>query len=355
MPNFNLSIRVVARRTGLSPYVIRIWERRYSAVVPARTPTNRRRYSDVDVQRLTLLRRATEAGHSIGAVAGLRTDRLMDLLGCDGEVGTGDGLAGLASNGTQDYVGASVEAVRRLDAAVLEGVLQRASLELGCQGLLQRVVGPLAHELGERWERGEITAAQEHFASATVRSWLGGLVRPFALAPNAPTLVVATPVGQLHELGAVMAAAAAAGHGWRVAYLGVSLPAAEIAGAVLRCGAAAVALSLVYPSNDPDLPSELERLGRFLPAGLPVVAGGRAAGAYRVALERIGGQVVADLSEFQVWLDEARSRGHGGGVAMAHGTPPARGAGEGVDGRANVVPIRGRWGEKSRETEAPRV
>ncbi|MBX7259713.1 MAG: MerR family transcriptional regulator, partial [Candidatus Hydrogenedentes bacterium] len=52
-------IQVVALRTGLTPHVIRMWERRYAAVCPTRTPTNRRLYSDSDITRLRLLSRAT--------------------------------------------------------------------------------------------------------------------------------------------------------------------------------------------------------------------------------------------------------------------------------------------------------
>jgi DNA-binding transcriptional MerR regulator/methylmalonyl-CoA mutase cobalamin-binding subunit len=301
---------VVAKRTGLSPCLIRIWERRYAAVEPARTSTNRRRYSEAEVERLTLLRQATRLGHSIGAVAGLRNERLRELVaGTAGRAEPERRSPPTAGTTEQVYVAEGMAAIRRLDAPALEGVLQRACIELGCQGLLQKVVGPLAQELGEKWECGEITAAEEHFASAVVRLWLGSLIRPFAVPQTAPLLVVATPAGQLHELGAVIVAAAAVGHGWRVAYLGASLPAAEIAGAVAHSGARAVALSLVYPQDDPDLPRELEQLRQFLRPGTRIVAGGRAAEAYCGALARIGAETVSDLRGFHAWLDACRAGG----------------------------------------------
>ena len=67
------SIKVVARRTGLSPHVIRAWERRYGAVEPERSATGRRLYSDTEIERLQALERATRAGHSIGQIAQLST------------------------------------------------------------------------------------------------------------------------------------------------------------------------------------------------------------------------------------------------------------------------------------------
>ena len=69
------SIRVVSKRTGLSPQVLRVWEKRYRTVTPARTATNRRVYTSADVDRLILLRRATEAGHGIGTIARLPAEQ----------------------------------------------------------------------------------------------------------------------------------------------------------------------------------------------------------------------------------------------------------------------------------------
>ena len=65
------SIGVVARRTGLKPDVIRAWERRYGAIQPNRTATNRRRYTDDQVARLLLLRQAILGGRQIGQICQL--------------------------------------------------------------------------------------------------------------------------------------------------------------------------------------------------------------------------------------------------------------------------------------------
>jgi MerR family transcriptional regulator, light-induced transcriptional regulator len=73
----------VAHRTGLTSHVIRVWEKRYAAVSPLRTSTNRRLYLDSDVERLQLLRRATLAGHSIGQIARLPTEGLRALVAAD--------------------------------------------------------------------------------------------------------------------------------------------------------------------------------------------------------------------------------------------------------------------------------
>ena len=69
-------IKVVARRTGLSPEVLRVWEKRYAVVEPGRTKTARRLYSDADIERLRILRQATLLGRRIGEISGLTTEAL---------------------------------------------------------------------------------------------------------------------------------------------------------------------------------------------------------------------------------------------------------------------------------------
>jgi methylmalonyl-CoA mutase cobalamin-binding subunit len=120
---------------------------------------------------------------------------------------------------------------------------------------------------------------------------------------------VGTPTGQLHELGARLVSAVAANLGWRVVYLGASLPAVEITGAAIQSRARAVALSLVFPDDDARLESELTRLRELLPPAISLIAGGRATPAYRQVLERIGAFQVNDLGAFAELLDQLRRAG----------------------------------------------
>ena len=300
------AIKVVANRTGLSAHVIRIWEKRYGAVTPERTGTNRRLYSDDQIERLGLLRDITRAGHSIGHVAKLPTEQLRKLAT---ESGTPNGQASRALRGAlaqTDFLDECLAAVKSLDARTLEETLKRAATELGAQGLLQRVVAPLARNVGDLWREGGLTAAHEHFATAVIRVFLGQAAKPFAGAEQAPVLLVATPAGQLHELGALLAGAAAANLGWHVTYLGASLPAAEIAGAARQSHARAVALSLIYPEDDPRLPVELTALRQALPSEVTLIVGGRATVAYRKLLTGLGAVLVEDLKELGLALDRLR-------------------------------------------------
>jgi len=72
-------IRVVAERTGVSPTLLRAWERRYHVVDPGRSEGGQRLYSDADVERVFMLKRASEAGRTIGSIAELSNDELRRL------------------------------------------------------------------------------------------------------------------------------------------------------------------------------------------------------------------------------------------------------------------------------------
>lgn len=303
------AIQAVVQRTGLSAHVIRIWEKRYGAVVPERTGTNRRLYSDEQIERLTVLRQLTQAGQSIGTIAQLPLERLRQIAADTlGPVSaTVVRPSGVDADPAAALLAAGVAAVRELDTAALGATLRKAELQLGAQGMLQRLAAPLAQTLGELWRDGTITAAHEHFATALLRVHLARGAGEFAARADAPLLVVATPTGQLHELGALLAAAAASNLGWRVVYLGASLPAAEIAGAAVQRQARAVALSLVYPQDDPALAGWLELLRELLPASITLVAGGRAVPAVQPVLERLGARIANDLTAFGALLDALRA------------------------------------------------
>lgn len=306
MPEVQHPIKAVSKRTGLSAHVIRVWEKRYGAVKPSRTGTNRRLYSEDEVERLNLLHHATRSGHNISQAVKLSTEKLRELA----RPSTGPSNAlGMRANGEaeESMVADSLEFVRELDGSSLNRLWERGVVRLGHMGFLSRVAGPLCHSVGELWRDGTLTAAHEHFLSAALRTFLGNSARQFSLTNAAPTLVVATPAGQVHELGAAMVTTAAANLGWRVIYLGANLPAAEIAGAAIQNKARAVALSLVYPEDDPMLGDELANLRRFLPPEIKILAGGRVAQAYRDALDRIGAWHITDLNRLMDLLDALRS------------------------------------------------
>jgi len=307
------SMKVVVRRTGLSPHVIRVWERRYGAVDPARTSTNRRLYSDADIERLQWLHRATRQGHSIGQIARLPADELADLVNAEPAAVSLPTIPSPPSSAAGETVDSGaildrcIAAVRELDAPALEDELARAAVGMSRKKLLEELVHPLMQRTGDMWADGSLRVAHEHLASSAVRSLLGSMQAADQAPDSAPSLVVTTPAGQLHEIGSLLVATLASTEGWRVTYLGPNLPAEEIAGAVLQNRARAVALSIIYPGDDPRLAPELVKLRRATGAETAILVGGRAAPSYRDTLDRIGAVYIEELSSLPGELEIIRS------------------------------------------------
>jgi len=291
-------VRLVAARTGLTPHVLRAWERRHHVVDPARSEGGQRLYSDLDIVRLRLLHRLTESGHPISRIAALPLAELERMFREEAQV---DSPGEIARGSAPEFRDAVLRAVRRLDAGDLHSVLERAVVTLGVPAFLDTVAGPSLQAVGHGWREGSLTIAQEHLATAVFRRVLGWIMATYEVHAAAPRVVVATPPRQLHELGAMLVAAAAAAEGWGVTYLGADLPAADILAAAHQVGARVVALSLVYPADDPELPGELERIRRELPPGVVLIVGGAGVPA-RERVEGAGARVVDSLGDLRLVL-----------------------------------------------------
>jgi MerR family transcriptional regulator, light-induced transcriptional regulator len=294
---------VVTRRTGLSPELIRAWERRHGAVEPARSHGNHRLYSDKDVERLILIRRALEAGWQIGHVASLRDLQIRALLvGARAASPVDERRRDGAGRRQADYLAPCLDDIARLDATEFQAHLEEAAVELGRIDMIDDVLVPLFHRIGDEYASGRMRMASEHLASTVAARFLESLQGSYPAAESAPGLVVATPPFQHHHLGALLVAATGRMEGWRTTCLGPNLPAEEIAAAARIRQAEVVALSIVYPANDPNLHTELKRLGRLLRGVAQLIVGGSAARAYQAVLDAIGARRLDDLAGLRAYL-----------------------------------------------------
>ncbi len=296
------TIKAVANRTGLSTHVIRAWEKRYGAIEPKRSDSNRRLYSEDEVRRLQLLRQAVEVGHSIGNIANLPTVQLMQLTGSR-EAPAMPAPGAYAATDGADILSSCMHATQQLNAHELESLLVRASVSLSRPVLIDTIIVPLIHRIGDAWRDGSLRIVHEHLATSVIRSFLGNMRSGYEIPAFAPKIVVTTPAGQLHELGALIVAVTAAAEGWHVIYLGPNLPAEEIGAAVAGSQANALALSTVYPAADPRVTEELSKIARYLPAKTKILVGGRAAPTYSQILNQIGAHIITELSQLRQILE----------------------------------------------------
>ncbi len=277
------SIAAAAQASGVSEHTIRMWERRYGAVVPPRTPGRSRVFSQRDVDRLVRLRRLTEAGHAIRHVATLSDDELDRLAG--------DARPQVELGG--DPVAQFLAAIEAYDVTTAEAIVSRAALLLSPRELVAQVAVPILDAIGARWGSGELRVYQEHTASAVLRATLGSLIRSQPVIAGAPVAIAGTLAGENHQLGAMMAALHAATEGWHVILLDDHAPAAELRDAAIKADARAILVSFVG-EHKKTVQTAFDELVAITPPRVALVVGGRTAARY-VTTSRARIATLADL------------------------------------------------------------
>jgi MerR family transcriptional regulator, light-induced transcriptional regulator len=299
-------IAVVAERTGLSQDLLRVWERRYQAVQPRRGAGGHRTYSDADIERLRLLNAVTNAGRSISHVAGLSTDELSRMAQEDAaarrdQASNDTNRAARSQHSrTAEVVEQALAATARLDAAEVEHLLRRAVAEFGVIAFIEGVASPMLRRIGDDWHAGRVSIAHEHLASSIVYDLVTESMRSLTRRSGPDAVLVATPTGEHHAIGAALVGAAAAAEGWRVVYLGADVPAKEIAAAAaIASDVRVVAISLTYLRERAKMVDELRDLRALLPAAVVLVAGGTGTGGIETELSAAGIRVGTDLADLR--------------------------------------------------------
>lgn len=303
-------IRVVSRLTGLSAHVIRAWEKRYQAVSPERTDTNRRLYSEEDIERLQLLTEASRAGWSIGQIAEFDNQQIRSLLPVQTDSPKLDpGAYEPDSASTEKIIENALAAIQDMSGEKLQQQLSEAALAYSQPVLLDHIIAPLMTGVGDRWSTGHVRVAQEHLATAVVRLFLGRLLDQNWPEPDAPSIIVTTPSGQYHEIGALLVAVTAASVGWRAVFLGPNLPAHEIAHAAFQHQAALIALSIGYLTDEVYIADELRQLKRLVSPDMNILIGGRAVSSDQTAINEIKAVHISDMEALRTYLNSHRRPG----------------------------------------------
>ena len=243
-----LRIGELSRRSGVSPELLRAWERRYGLLAPERSAGGLRLYSFDDLQRVRSMRRHLAEGLAAAEAAASAKRPVL----------AGPGPAALDA---QAAIVALTAALDLFDEPAAQALLDRLLAEATLDAVLADVVVPYLHELGERWERGEASVAQEHFASAMVRGRLLGLARGWGLGVG-PLALLACPPGERHDLGLVAFGLALRSRGFRIALLGGDTPLDTLAATARSLEPALVVLAAVTSKRFRPHDGELRALAR---------------------------------------------------------------------------------------------
>lgn len=242
-----IRIGELSRRTGVPADTLRAWERRYGLLSPARSEGGFRLYHRQDEERVRAMRSLLDSGLSAAEAA--RVAKLQTL----------PSTAEASSTAGADR--RLEEALERFDEAEANAVLDEAVSALSVDALAGQVILPALKHVGERWQRGEVSVGQEHFASNVVRGRLAGLARNWG-AGSGPLALLACPPGELHDIGLLVFGLVLRARGWRIAYLGANSPVETVAEAAARLDPRAVVLTALADGPFRSAASEIARLGR---------------------------------------------------------------------------------------------
>jgi DNA-binding transcriptional MerR regulator len=262
----HLRIGELSRRVGVSPELLRAWEVRYGLLEPTRSPGGFRLYTDEDEERIRRMRTYQDQGLSAAEAARLALE------------GAGEERAATSVAAPDpSFLG---DALERFDEPAAQASFDRALADLSLDTLLRDLLMPYLHDLGERWEAGTASVAQEHFASSVVRGRLLGLARGWGQGAG-PLAVLACAPGELHDLPLIAFGLALRARGWRIAYLGADTPLDTLLDTAQALGPRLVVVSATTPRHFSRVKDRLRALAQTAPLAL-AGAGATAAAAESV-------------------------------------------------------------------------
>jgi methanogenic corrinoid protein MtbC1 len=247
-----LNIAALTKRTGVPQDTIRKWEQRYGVLHPERTAGGQRRYTELDVARVEWLKARLGEGYRIGEAASL--------------LGKGDHVP-LSPVELRDQI---VDATLRTDVAGLANLVEQAFSLSSLHESFFEVLAPALIEVGVRWEAGDVSVAQEHLATSTVRAAMQRLLAD-ARADVRGVAVLACAPGEQHEIGLLMLAVLLRADGWQVAYLAADTPVLDAVELARVIGASALCFSAGTSEGAEALEAELTHV----PTTTTIVLGGR--------------------------------------------------------------------------------
>jgi|SRR5450755_2107227 MerR family transcriptional regulator, light-induced transcriptional regulator len=258
-----LRIGELSRRVGVSDHLLRAWESRYGLLRPVRSPGGFRLYSEADARRVRRMQAHLAAGLSAAEAA-------QAVLGEDGQARPDPSQGGELSralSGVSELSGALRQALDAFDEPAAQAVLDRLVSDLSMRTVLRDIVMPFLSELGERWEQGTASIAQEHFASNVLRGRLAGLARGWGEG-HGPRAVLACPPGELHDLPLMVFGIVLNRIGWRIDYYGISTPVDELMSTVAARRPDIVVLASTVSENFEPVAAQLAALAQRVPLAL---------------------------------------------------------------------------------------
>ena len=285
-----------SKLTGLSPHVIRAWEKRYDLVSPTRGKNRYRQYTDEDVKFFRYLKAEVDKGHSIGTLAELGLEELLKRSKVASvEVPQVEAPA-------EQLVSELTRIVQQHALDAFEQKLNGALAVIPFEEAMHRFLFPLLERVGDLWHEGKMSVAQEHYVSNLVKQKVFSAMNQLRVVENGPKVVVACPQNELHGIGAMSVAYLCASRGCRTHYLGPRMPIDELADYCEAIRPAIIFFSMTMRPSDEEAESLASALATQLTRICPVGIGGQGVVDYESVFEKEKISVLRTLRDVEIRL-----------------------------------------------------
>ena len=248
------NIKAVVQATHISPSTLRAWERRYHMCEPQRSDSGYRLYSDRDIAVIRWLKAQVDAGMAISqAVSWLQSivggSERQEVVTLPDHTGRGREAALPAPPAWQEVQNVAalqdhlLGALLEYDEARAEQVLAQAFALYPLEMVGEQLIMPTLVELGERWHRGELNIAREHYATHYLLQRVSVIMRALPSSPAGPVLWMACAPGEHHEMGLLLLGVYLRRLGCQVRYLGPDVPEADLLAELRRSQPALILFS----------------------------------------------------------------------------------------------------------------
>lgn len=290
-------IRTVSEITGVNSITLRAWERRYGLLVPHRTPKGHRLYTQEDIDLVHQTVELLNKGISISQVKNhLLPEKLQKKPKKEKEIEE-------FPNIWLQYQQRILNTIVRFDN---NGLMQTYNEILSIYPLdivTTHLILPISRKLGDRWESGEGTVAEEHFFTQFLRNKIGARFHHQHLSHNGPKIIAACFPQEQHEVGLLIFCLAAADQGFDIVMLGSNLPLQELISVAEQTDADAIVLSGTGEVPNDILKVELLELVNSV--DIPVFVGGNVSVTHCDTLKSVGADPVG--YDIQHGLKEIKS------------------------------------------------
>ena len=213
----NFSIKDLENLSGIKAHTIRIWEKRYNVLQPMRTDTNIRLYSLSSLQKLLNITLLHDYGYKISKISTFSEQQIPEMV--RGIIST--------KNAKNHAINAFKMAMMNFDQELFNNTYSWLSEQKSFNEIFRQVFIPLMEEIGLLWQTDTITPAHEHFISCLIIRKLQ--INIEKIESNKPTnldyvYVLSLPMNEIHELGLLYLHYEIVAKGYKVVYLGESMP-----------------------------------------------------------------------------------------------------------------------------------